>query len=107
MQALKAEVVIEVPENMVLVDKVEYLKLKEKDYIGKTWTIADLKRELNIKKNQAWITECILKPNIKEIKDWCFLKEGTGGRSATVILASKAKKWFDENWSRIDWSEKL
>ena len=107
MQALKAEVVIEVPENMVLVDKVEYLELKEKDYIGKTWTIADLKRELNIKKNQAWITECILKPNIREISDWCFLKEGTGGRSATVILASKAKKWFDENWSRIDWSEKL
>ena len=40
MQALKAEVTIQVPENMVLVDKTEYLALKEQPELGKIWTVS-------------------------------------------------------------------
>lgn len=37
MQALKAEVTIQVPENMVLVEKTEYKQLKEQKEFGKPW----------------------------------------------------------------------
>ena len=107
MQALQAVVTVQVPEDKVLVDKVEYMELKEKEYIGKTWKIKEMKEELGITKSVTWITECILKPNYKDIKDWCFIKEGKGGRGGTIVLASKAKRWFDENWSRIDWEERI
>ena len=43
MQALQAVVTVQVPEDKVLVDKVEYMELKEKEYIGKTWKLKELK----------------------------------------------------------------
>lgn len=107
MQQLKAEVTINVPSDMVLVTKAEYKELQQAQQIGKTWKLADLKRELNIPKSTTWIKELILKPNEDTISDWCHIVDGGNGRSSTIMLASKAKGWFDDNWSNIDWDEKL
>lgn len=107
MQQLKTEITIPIPSNMVLVTKTEYDELQQAQQIGKTWKLADLKRELNIPKSTTWIKELVLKPNYDDIADWCYIVNGGSGRSSTIMLASKAKAWFDENWSNIDWDEKL
>lgn len=107
MQALKAEVVIQVPNDKVLIDKVEYKELKKEREIGLTWSLRDLKRELNIRKNPTWITEMVLKPHRKEIEDWCIFKEGVGGKNGYRIQPSKAREWFEKNWRLIDWNESL
>lgn len=107
MQNLKAEVTITIPKDMVLVNRVDYEDLKRQAEEVKTWSVADFKRELDIPKNVTWIKECLLKPNISEIKSWCTLKEGSGGRTGTVILSTGAKKWYKEFFPKIDWEEKI
>ena len=107
MQNLKAEVTITIPKDMVLVNRVDYEDLKRQADEVKTWSVADFKRELDIPKNVTWIKECLLKPNISEIKSWCTLKEGSGGRTGTVILSTGAKKWYKEFFPKIDWEEKI
>lgn len=101
MQNLKAEVTITIPKDMVLVNRVDYEDLKRQAEEVKTWSVADFKRELDIPKNVTWIKECLLKPNISEIKSWCTLKEGSGGRTGTVILSTGAKKWYKEFFPKV------
>ena len=106
MQNLKAEVTITIPKDMVLVNRVDYEDLKRQAEEVKTWSVADFKRELDIPKNVTWIKECLLKPNISEIKSWCTLKEGSGGRKRTVNLSTRGKKGDKEIFPKIDWGEK-
>lgn len=106
MQALKAEVTIQVPENMVLVDKTEYLALKEQPELGKIWTVADMNRELGLRKSLDWL-RWFLRRNKAEIKDWCNISEMASGKIRYTIRPSGARKWFEENMLRIDWDEPL
>ena len=106
MQALKAEVTIQVPENMVLVDKAEYLALKEQPELGKIWTVADMNRELGLCKSLDWI-RWFLRRNQADIKDWCNISDLGSGKQRYRIKPSGARKWFEENALKIDWDEPL
>lgn len=106
MQALKAEVTIQVPENMVLVEKAEYLALKEQPDLGKVWTVADLNRELGLHKSIDWL-RWLLRRNEAEIKDWCKISEMESGKLRYMIKPSGARQRFEKNMLRIDWDEKL
>jgi phage pi2 protein 07 len=44
MQKLKAEVVITIPDDMVLVTKVEYEEMKQNELTGVYWTMKDLEK---------------------------------------------------------------
>ncbi len=94
MQNLKAEVTITIPKDMVLVNRVDYEDLKRQAEEVKTWSVADFKRELDIPKNVTWIKECLLKPNISEIKSWCTLKEGSGGRTGTGTVQDQGERHY-------------
>ena len=87
MQALKAEVTIQVPENMVLVEKAEYLALKEQPELGKIWTVADMNRELGLRKGLDWL-RWFLRRNEAEIKDWCNISDLGSGKQRYRIKPS-------------------
>ena len=106
MQALKAEVTIQVPENMVLVEKTEYMQLKEQKEFGKPWGVKELNRELELHKSLEWL-RWLLRRNQDDIKDWCNISEMASGKLRYTIRPSGARKWFEENMLRIDWDEPL
>ncbi|MFB4169035.1 DUF771 domain-containing protein [Virgibacillus sp. JSM 102003] len=60
MQKLKAEIVITIPADTVLVTKVEYDELKQKELSGVYWNMKELEERIN--KNSEWIKENILYP---------------------------------------------
>ena len=109
MQTIEASVSIKIPEEYVLVKRTELQELKDETERGVTWGLADMKRELHIPKSLPWIREAVLKPNRQEIDrkngGWCVFGEGTGHRYS--VQPSGARKWFEENWKRIDWDEPL
>ena len=106
-QALKATVTIQVPEDKVLVDKVQYLEMKREKEVGKIWNLVEFKKELQIPKSLNWLREVLLKPRRDEISDWCKIRDGQSGRGGYIIHASKAREWIEENFDKIDWDEKI
>lgn len=59
-QKLEAKIVITIPEEMVLITKVEYEELKQKELSGLYWNMKDLEKRVN--KKSEWIKENILYP---------------------------------------------
>ena len=89
------------------VDKFE--QLKNHDEQGQCWTLKEFKENLNIPKGLGWIREFLLKPNREEIEvngnqGWCVFGDGRG--TSYIIKPSGARKWLEENFNKIDWSEK-
>lgn len=60
MQQLQVGLVVNIPEHLVLVEKVEYEELQANSLQGVYWTMQDL--ENRIGKKQVWIKENILYP---------------------------------------------
>ncbi|MBB6692319.1 DUF771 domain-containing protein [Cohnella xylanilytica] len=60
MQRIKAEVVIQIPEEYVLISRVELEQLKSNELSGVYWSMKDLERRISRK--SEWIKENILYP---------------------------------------------
>lgn len=60
MQQLQVNLSVNIPENLVLIEKIEYQDLKDSALQGVYWTMSDL--ENRIGKKQVWIKENILYP---------------------------------------------
>lgn len=91
-QALEAVVKVLIPEDFVLVTKIEYEKLKESEMKGE---IGDMKwfKQLIGLSNDSIIKERILYPHRKELEEF-------------VVYADGAAHWkFHKNATR-DWVEK-
>lgn len=61
MQKLKAEIVIQIPKELVLIARVEYEELKQNELLGVYWSMKDLEKRIN--KKSDWIKENILYPS--------------------------------------------
>lgn len=61
MQQLSVQLTIPVPENYVLVSKVELEELKRNELTGVYWSMKDLEKRIN--KKSEWIKENILYPS--------------------------------------------
>ncbi|NEU29958.1 DUF771 domain-containing protein [bacterium LRH843] len=102
MQQLKVNLTIQIPEEYVLVSKVELEQLKQKELTGVYWNMKDL--EERTKRKQVWLKENVLFPTRfrkvldselggfvfypKQGQTWCF-------------QASKMAEFLDKNFSNI------
>ena len=96
---LKTEITINLPEHLVVIEKVEYEELKSEQLIGKYWTLADL--ENATKRKRLWLQENILYvPRFKkELEKFVHYPQYRGDN--WLFQASKMAKFLDENFYKI------
>ncbi|WP_251553998.1 DUF771 domain-containing protein [Neobacillus muris] len=103
MQKLKAEIVITIPEDMVLITRVEYEELKQNELTGVYWNMKDLEKRIN--KKSDWIKENILFPSrFKKILDidnggFVYYPETKG--QPWAFQATKMAEFLEGNFQRI------
>ncbi len=96
---------IPVPENLVVVDKEEYLALLAKSEEGKWWVVDDVLELLSVSRSTL-INDILLNPRFKSEMDIEQNKDGfvlypVGKGSPYRFLASKTRKYFEENFASI------
>lgn len=102
-QKLKVQISIPIPENQILIDKVELERLKASELIGIYWTMSDLEERVGRKKD--WIKEHILyNPKFKSILDvnlggFVYYPEKKG--QTWSFHASKMASFLDSNFVHI------
>ncbi len=103
MQQLQVNLTVQIPENYVLVSKVEYEELQYEKLSGIYWTMKDI--ELRINKKHEWIKANILYPakfrKIIDVKKGGFVyyPEVTGEKWS--FHAVKMAKFLDDNFHSI------
>lgn len=103
MQQLQVNLVVNVPDHLVLVEKVEYEELKNGRLQGTYWTMPDL--EARIGKKQVWIKENILyQPRFKKQLDvmeggFVYYPQVKGEKWS--FHATKMAKFLEENFYSI------
>lgn len=102
-QCIKANVVIQIPEEYILVEKTEYERLKIEDDLGKWWTLSDVMKRVNRKR--TWLLENLLNNpkyrNKIDIRKGGFVKYPTGGKDSYLFLASETKKFLEDNFQEL------
>ncbi len=96
---------IPVPENLVVVDKDEYLELLAKSEEGKWWVVDDVLELLSVSRSTL-INDILLNPRFKNEMDIEQNRNGfvlypAGKGSPYRFLASKTRKYFEENFASI------
>ncbi|PMC35734.1 DUF771 domain-containing protein [Bacillus sp. UMB0899] len=67
-QSIKIQAIIPIPEDQILIEKVEFERLQALELQGRFWSMQDLEERIN--KKRDWIKENILyKPKFKAILD--------------------------------------
>jgi len=94
---------VSVPEDMVLIHKVELERLEESDLSGSWWTMQDMANK--VKMSDEWIKENILyNPQFKKVLDvrnggFVYYPERRGERWR--FLAKKMSLFLEDNFSEI------
>ncbi|MEF7494733.1 DUF771 domain-containing protein [Lysinibacillus sphaericus] len=102
-QAIKAEISINIPNDQILISKVEYEKLQTHSLHGVYWTMSDL--ENRIGKKQVWIKDNILYPQkFKKQLDvlqggFVYYPKAKGEKWS--FLASKMSQFLEDNFYSI------
>jgi len=102
-QRLKVNLTIPIPEDSVLISKIELEELKQKELSGVYWNMKDL--EDRTSKKQVWIKENILYPSrFRKILDsenggFVFYPKLNG--QTWSFQARKMAMFLDENFNRI------
>lgn len=103
MQNINVELSIPVPDDFVLIKKVELEELKGKDLSGVWWTMKDLERRLN--KSHEWIKDNILFPtrfkNILDVKNGGFVYYPEKRGETWSFLAVKMSEFLEDNFVEI------
>ena len=99
----KINVEITIPENLVLISKIEYEQLQNDSDIGRWWTLQDVLDRTN--RSRDWLKNNILfHPRYKKIidvKNGGFVKFPNGGRDTYLFLPSKTKEFLEDNFSEL------
>lgn len=102
-QSIKIEAIIPIPQDQVLINKVELERLQSLELTGKYWSMQDLEERIN--KKRDWIKENILyKSKFREILDlkyggFVYYPEKKGQNWS--FQASKMATFLDENFAEI------
>jgi len=102
-QTLDVSLSVPIPENMVLISKVELQELERKSLEGVFWTMKDL--EIRTNKKQEWLKRNILlKKKFKDELDvdnggFVFYPSGSG--QTWSFQANKMAKFLDDNFHKI------
>ncbi len=103
MQQLNVSLSIPVPEDMVLIQKVELEELKEQTLVGVYWNMKDLEQRIN--KKSEWIKENILYPQrFRKILDsdnggFVFYPKAKG--QTWSFLATKMAAFLEKHFAEI------
>ena len=102
-QQLNVTLSIPIPEDMVLIKKVELEELKEQQLLGVYWTMRDLENRTN--KKQEWLKENILfKQAIKkqiDVENGGFVYYPKVKGENWVFLANEMSQFLEENFYLI------
>ena len=102
-QKLKVELEVKIPDEYVLITKVEYEELQHDRLVGRYWTMQDLEKQIG--KKQVWIKENILYPSrFKSQLDvsvggFVYYPKAKGEKWS--FHATKMAKFLDDNFYRI------
>ena len=96
---------IRLPDNKIIVDRQEYDELQYNASQGRYMTLSDVLKLLSV--SRPWLLDNVLyNPNIRKEIDIDLNSDGfvkypqtQGGRY--FFLASKTKRWFEENFQEI------
>ena len=103
MQQLNVNLTIPIPDDSILIKKVELDELKQQSLSGVYWTMKDLSKRIN--KSDKWIKENILFPkhfkNKLDIKNngFVFYPESQG--QTWSFQAVKMSQFLDDNFYKI------
>lgn len=103
LQQLNVSLTIPVPDDMILIQKVEFEQLKENELKGVYWNMKDLEQKTTRK--SEWIKENILYPSrFRKILDaenggFVFYPKVKG--QTWVFQASKMAEFLDKHFSKI------
>lgn len=103
MQSLKAEISIQIPNDHVLIQKVEYDNLKQQELTGVYWTMQDLENRTG--KKHEWIKENLLYPTAMkkqlDVKNGGFVYYPAGKGEKWTFQATKMAKFLEDNFYKI------
>lgn len=103
MQQLNVNLSIPIPQDQVLVSKVELQELKEQSLIGVYWSMKDLEKKTG--KKIEWIKENILYPSrfrkVLDVNNGGFVYYPDRKGQVWTFQASKMAKFLDDNFYRI------
>ncbi|RVT56449.1 DUF771 domain-containing protein [Niallia taxi] len=103
MQKLQVSITIPVPEDMILINKVEFEEMKADELKGVYWTMKDLEKRTTRK--SEWIKENILYPSkFRKMLDadnggFVFYPKSKG--QTWVFQASKMSEFLDKQFTKI------
>lgn len=99
MQQLEVNLTIPIPEDQVLISKVELQNLKEQQLVGRFWSMKDLEERTGMKQN--WLkTKLLYVPKFKnQLEKFSYYPKSQGEKWA--FQASKMAKFLDDNFYYI------
>lgn len=102
-QKLNVTLSISIPEDMVLIKKVELEELQREKLSGRYWTMKDLEKRVG--KEWRWIKDNILYPtrfkNILDVNNGGFVYYPEGRGKNWSFQARKMAKFLDDNFYLI------
>lgn len=103
MQQLQVNMTIPIPEEYVLITKVEFEQLQQEKLSGQYWTMKDLEKRVG--KEWRWIKDNILYPsrfkNILDVNNGGFVYYPEGRGKNWSFHASKMAQFLDDNFHLI------
>lgn len=103
MQQLTVSLSIPIPEESVLISKVELQELKQQSLSGVYWTMKDLERQTNRK--HEWIKDNILYPTrfkkTLDVKSGGFVYYPQKNGEVWSFQAVKMAEFLDDNFYKI------
>lgn len=99
MQQIKANIVIEIPEEKILLDKVEYQKLQQKSEPEWVKGLDWLSEQTGIQ-SPTTLRENVLYPNRKELEKTCVDFPDKRGEH-WYFNVTPMKKWLKNNFSKV------
>lgn len=107
-QQLKINLTIPIPNDKVLIDKVQLEELKRQQLLGTYWTMKDLEKRIG--KKQEWIKENILYPTkfrkMLDVKNGGFVYYPEVRGQTWSFHALKMAEFLDKNFGEIFGKEK-
>ena len=103
MQQLKVNLIIPIPDDKVIISKVELQELKEQSLFGVYWNMKDLEQRTN--KKAEWLKENVLfRSHFRKILDsdnggFVYYPKSKG--QTWSFQASKMAEFLDKNFSKI------
>lgn len=99
MQQLNVQLVIPIPDDQVMISKVELEELQEQKLIGRYWKMKDLEERTGMK--QTWLKSNLLYvPKFKkQLETFTYYPQSQGEKWA--FQASKMAKFLEDNFYSI------